>query len=239
MDELQPAAAPKPFWKRLLVVGLIAAGIAAFYLSGLHEQLTWETVKAERATWQGWVREHPLAASAAYFALYVAVGGLSLPFGWVLTVAGGALFGLVWGLVLVSFASTLGATLALWSSRYVFRDLARRKLGRWLDAFNRGLRRDGALYVILLRLTPLVPFFAINAGLGLTGLPVRTFWWASQLGMLPMTALYVYAGTVLGTIDRPADVASPGLVAAFAAMALFPVVLARVLRRLRSPEARG
>jgi uncharacterized membrane protein YdjX (TVP38/TMEM64 family) len=234
MDDTQPDTPPRPLWKRLLVVGVIAVGLVAFYLSGMNERLTWEAVKTNRETWQQWARAHPVTSSATYFALYVAVAGLSVPVGWVLTVAGGALFGLVWGLVLVSFASTAGATLALLASRYVFRDLARRKLGRWLDRFDRGLRRDGALYVILLRLTPLVPFFVINAGLGLTALPVRTFWWASQLGMLPMTALYAYAGTVLGTIERPQDVASPGLVAAFAAMAVLPVLLGRVLRRTKA-----
>src|SRR4051794_29877457 len=108
-----PQPEPRPLWKRLLVLGVVVAGVATFYLSGLRDSLTWEALKAHRDEWQAWVQAHPVTASAAYFALYVAVTGLSIPAGWVLTVAGGALFGFWWGAVLVSFASTTGATLAM------------------------------------------------------------------------------------------------------------------------------
>jgi uncharacterized membrane protein YdjX (TVP38/TMEM64 family) len=225
-----------PTGKRLLVAGLIVAGVAVFYLSGLHRSFTWENVKAHRDAWRAWVDARPLPAAAGFFALYVLITGLSIPVGWVLTVTAGALFGLVWGTVIVSFASTTGATLALLSCRYVFRDFARRHLARWLAAIDRGLARDGAAYVILLRLTPLVPFWAVNAALALTALPVRTFWWASQLGMLPVAFLYLYAGTVLGRIESPSDVLSPGLLLAFAVLAVLPLVLRRVLRRGASPS---
>jgi uncharacterized membrane protein YdjX (TVP38/TMEM64 family) len=228
-----PNGRQRPLWKKLAVLSLLAAGVAAFYLSGLGGTLTWENVKAQRDAWRAEGTAHPVTASAAFFLLYVAVTGLSIPVGWVLTVAAGALFGLVRGGVIVSFASTTGATLALLSCRYVFRDFARRRFGHWLAAIDRGLARDGAFYLILLRLTPLVPFFAINAGMALTGLPVRTFWWASQLGMLPVSLLYVYAGTVLGRIASPRDILSPGLLAAFALMALLPLGLRSVVRRER------
>jgi uncharacterized membrane protein YdjX (TVP38/TMEM64 family) len=143
-------------------------------------------------------------------------------------VVAGALFGMLRGVVLVSFAATLGATVALLLFRYGLRDFARRHLGRWLDAIDRGLARDGALYVILLRLSPVVPYWAVNAGVGLTGLPVRTFWWATQVGMVPVALLYLYVGTVLGCIESPRDVVSPKLLAAFAALAVLPLVIKKV-----------
>src|SRR5262249_3644801 len=195
--------------------------------------------KTHRDAWRTWVDAHRLPAAAGFFLLYVAVTGLSLPIGWVMTVTAGALFGLAWAAVIVSFASTTGATLALLSCRYVFRDFARRRFGRWLDRIDRGLARDGALYVILLRLTPLVPFFAINAALALTALPVRTFWWASQLGMLPVGLLYVYAGTELARIEQPRDVLSPGLLAAFAVMGVLPLVVRRVVKIDKETRRQG
>jgi uncharacterized membrane protein YdjX (TVP38/TMEM64 family) len=225
-----PGDERRPLWKKLAVLGLLAAGVATFYLSGLHAALTWENVRAQRDAWRAEVAVHPIAATVVFSLLYVAVTGLSVPVGWVMTVTAGALFGLVWGGVLASVAPAVGATLALVACRYVFRDFARRRLGRWLAVIDRGLARDGAFYVILLRLTPLVPSGAINAGVALTSLPVRTFWWASQVGMLPVSLLYVYAGTVLGRIEAPGDVLSPGLLAAFAVMALLPLVLKRVVR---------
>ena len=226
-----PDPGPHTTLKKLLVLLVLVAGVAAFYLSGLHRYFTWEAAKTHRDAWRAWVDDHWLPAAAGFFLLYVAVTGLSIPVGWVLTVTAGALFGFVGGAIFVSFASTTGATLAFVLCRYVFRDFARRHLGRWLATSDRGVARDGALFVILLRLTPLVPFWAVNASMALTSLPVRTFWWASQIGMLPVSLLYVYIGTELARIESPRDVLSPGLLGAFAAMAVLPLVLRRVLRR--------
>jgi uncharacterized membrane protein YdjX (TVP38/TMEM64 family) len=210
--------------RKVAALAAMAGGVAAFHASGLHERLTWEWVSTHRDAARAWADARPLAAAAGFVALYVAVAGLSIPVGWVLTVAGGALFGMVWGGLLVSFAATAGATLAFAAWRYVFRDFARRKVARGIDAFDRGLARNGALFVVLLRLTPLVPYFAVNAGMALTRLPARTFWWATQLGMLPVTLLYLYVGTRLGQIESPGEVLSPAVVAAFAALGVLPLV---------------
>lgn len=217
-----------PFSRKSAVLALVVAGVVAFYAGGLHHWLTWESLRAHRDTARAWADTHPVAAMTAFVAVYVVVAGLSIPVGWVMTVAGGMLFGMLWGGVLVSFAAAAGATLALVACRYVFRDFARRHFGRWLDAFDRGLARDGALYVILLRLTPLVPYAAINAGFGLTRLPARTFWWATQLGMLPVTLLYLYAGTQLGRIESPREVLTPPVVAAFVALGVLPLAVRRL-----------
>jgi uncharacterized membrane protein YdjX (TVP38/TMEM64 family) len=134
---------------------------------------------------------------------------------------------------LVGVAATLGATLAFLSSRYLFRDWVQRRFGPRLDALNRGIEKDGAYYLFTLRLVPLFPFFLINLGMGLTRLPVRTFAWVSFLGMLPGTFLYVNAGTELGKLNSLADVASPGLLAAFALLGIVPLVLRKLLLRAR------
>jgi uncharacterized membrane protein YdjX (TVP38/TMEM64 family) len=214
--------------RKLAVLALLVAGVAAFHAGGLHDYLTWESVRAHRDAARAWAGERPVTAAAAFTAAYVAVAGLSIPVGWVLTVAGGMLFGMLRGGVLVSFAAAAGATLAFLASRYVVRDFARRHFGRWLAAFDRGLERDGALYVILLRLTPLVPYFAINAGFGLTRLPARTFWWATQVGMLPVTLAYLYVGTQLGRIESPGEVLTPPVVAAFALLGMLPLAVKRL-----------
>ncbi|MFO0810587.1 MAG: TVP38/TMEM64 family protein [Gemmataceae bacterium] len=226
---MQPSDRYKP-----VAFALLLAGVVAFYASGLHERLNWDWLRTHRDTAKAWVDANPLIAAVTYAVTYIVVTGLSIPVGWVLTVAGGMLFGLLWGSVLASFAAAAGATLALMACRYIFRDFARRHLERWIAVFDRGLARDGALYVILLRLTPLVPYFAINAGFGLTRLPVRTFWWATQLGMLPVTLLYLYAGTRLGEIASPREVLSLPIVAAFAMLGVLPLVVRLHMARLEA-----
>src|SRR5262249_33433697 len=143
-----------------------------------------------------------------YFALYVAVAALSLPFATLLTLAGGVLFGRWLGTLVVSFASTAGATLAFLASRYLLRDFVQRRFGRWLEPINRGVEADGAYYLLTLRLVPAFPFFVVNALMGLTPMRVGTYWWVSQLGMLPATFLYVNAGAELGQIQSARDVLS-------------------------------
>ncbi len=190
-----------------------------------------------------WRAANPMAATLAAFALYVAVTALSLPLGIWMTLGIGALFGFWWGLAIVSFASTLGASLAFLSARHLMRDWARARLGARLEAIDRGLARDGVLYLLTLRLVPAVPFFAVNLAMGLTALPLRRFWWASQIGMLPGTAIYVNAGTELAAVRSVSDIVSPGMLGALVALGAFPWI-ARwgagwlQLRRLRAPWPR-
>jgi pyruvate/2-oxoglutarate dehydrogenase complex dihydrolipoamide dehydrogenase (E3) component/uncharacterized membrane protein YdjX (TVP38/TMEM64 family) len=166
----------------------------------------------------------------AFFCTYVAVASLSLPGAALLTLAGGGVFGFDWGLLMVSFASSMGATVSLWVARYVLRDWVQARFAKNLADINQGVARDGALYLFSLRLIPVVPFFAINLAMGLTAMPARTFYWVSQLGMLAGTAVYVNAGTQLASITTLKDVVSPGLLGAFVLLGLFPLLAKAVMR---------
>jgi len=183
---------------KLVLVAVIAALVAAFFIFDLRQYLSLDYFKASRATIEAYRDSHPLQAAAAFFAVYVAVTGLSLPGAAVLTLVAGAVFGLLWGVVIVSFASTLGATLAFLASRYLLRDWVQGRFGDKLKAINDGVQRDGPFYLFALRLVQAFPFFAINLLMGLTPIPTRTYFWVSQVGMLLGTIAYVYAGTQLG-----------------------------------------
>jgi uncharacterized membrane protein YdjX (TVP38/TMEM64 family) len=208
---------------RLAVVLLVAAAAVAFFAVGGHRYLSLENLKAQQAALQNWRAAHPAGAAAAFFAAYVAVTGLSLPGAALLTLAGGALFGLLWGTVLVSFASSIGATLAFLASRFVLRDWVQRRYGAQLRSIDRGVEKEGGFYLFTLRLLPAVPFFVINLAMGLTRMRVLTFYWVSQLGMLAGTLVYVYAGTQLAGIGSLRDVVSPGLIGALLALGVFPL----------------
>jgi pyruvate/2-oxoglutarate dehydrogenase complex dihydrolipoamide dehydrogenase (E3) component/uncharacterized membrane protein YdjX (TVP38/TMEM64 family) len=205
----------------LLLLALVAAALLAWRF-GLSEILTLDTLKARQAEFQALYEARPLLVLAGFFALYVAVTGLSLPGAAILTLAAGALFGLVTGTILVSFASTIGATLAFLAARYLFRTPVEARFGDRLSAINRGLEKDGAFYLFTLRLVPLFPFFLINLVMGLTRIRATTFAWVSQIGMLAGTIVYVNAGTQLARIDGLPGILSPGLILSFVALGLFP-----------------
>lgn len=216
-----------------LLVGLLAAAMLFFALD-LDRFASLELLKAEQARFEAARREAPWRTAMLYFLAYVAVTGLSLPGAAVMTLAVGALFGPFAGTLIVSFASTIGATLAFLASRHVFRDAVRARLGSRLEALDRGIAREGAFYLFTLRLVPVFPFFLVNLAMGLTRMPARTFAWVSQIGMLPGTVAYVLAGTQLGAVQRLQDVLSPSLLAAFAALGLLPLALRRVVETLRA-----
>jgi pyruvate/2-oxoglutarate dehydrogenase complex dihydrolipoamide dehydrogenase (E3) component/uncharacterized membrane protein YdjX (TVP38/TMEM64 family) len=169
-----------------------------------------------------------------YFAIYVAATALSFPGAAVLTLAGGALFGLLWGTVVVSFASTIGALLAFLVARFLLRDAVRARFGRRIADVDRGVEKDGAMYLFTLRLVPLVPFFVVNLAMGLTRMRAGTFFWVSQVGMLPGTLVYVNAGTQLGAIGSARDILSAPIVASFVLLALFPWLAGAALKALRA-----
>ena len=208
----------------LLLVLLASLAVASWY-SGYLSQLNLANLKAHQTTLNGWVSTHPWPAAAAYLAVYILAAGASLPDAAILTLAGGALFGLVEGTLLVSFASSLGATLAFLGSRYLFRERIRQRYGKRLKGFDTGIARDGVFYLFSLRLVPAVPFVLVNLISGLTALPVRTFYWVSQLGMLPGTVVFVYAGTRLAQVRSPRDVLSPGLIGAFVLLGILPWIM--------------
>jgi pyruvate/2-oxoglutarate dehydrogenase complex dihydrolipoamide dehydrogenase (E3) component/uncharacterized membrane protein YdjX (TVP38/TMEM64 family) len=209
---------------QLLTVIAIAALIAAFFAFDLDRYFTLEFFKSQQQAIDAYYRADPLQAAAIYFTIYVAVTGLSLPGAAIMTLAGGAIFGLLWGTVIVSFASTIGATLAFLASRFVLRDWVQQKFGDKLKPINEGVARDGAFYLFALRLVPAFPFVAINLVMGLTPMRAWTYLWVSQLGMLAGTIAYVYAGTQLGEFRL-----SLGLVIAFTILGLFPLVAKKAL----------
>ncbi|MCB0328057.1 MAG: FAD-dependent oxidoreductase [Bdellovibrionales bacterium] len=188
------------------------------------EYTSLEALKSERESLQQFATENLLLAGGIYFAIYILVTSLSLPGAAVLTLAGGAIFGLVYGTLIVSFASTIGATIAFLLSRFLFRDSVESKFPSAIDKIDRGIKREGAFYLFALRLVPAFPFFLINLVMGITGFSTATFFWVSQLGMLPGTVAYVYAGTQLAQLSALDDIFSPGLVAAFLILAALPLV---------------
>jgi len=208
--------------KKILILAALAAVVAVYFSFDLGQYLTFEGMKAAVGEWDAFYHKSPVRVLAGFFAIYVAVTAASIPGAGLMTLAAGAMFGLVTGTVLVSFASTVGATLAFLSSRYVLRDQIEARFGERLNAMNAGLERDGAFYLFTLRMIPYIPFFAINLVMGITRIRTLTFVWVSQLGMLLGTVVYVNAGTQLAAISDPRDLLSPALLVSFLLLALVP-----------------
>lgn len=208
--------------RRLILVVVIVAAVAAFFAADLGQYLSFDYLESQRNQLTELVAERPLLAGATFFLIYVVVTGLSLPGAAVMTLAGGAIFGLLWGTVLASFASTIGATIAMLVARLLLRDTVQRRFSSHLGPINRGIERDGAFYLFSLRLVPLFPFFVINLVMGLMPIRALTFFVASQIGMLPGTLVYVFAGTQLAEVSGPGDVLSFDLIMAFVLLATFP-----------------
>ena len=207
--------------KAVLALVLIGA-IAAYFVFDLGQYLSLENFKASQADIVAAKDANPALYIAGFFLLYVAVTGLSIPGAAIMSLVAGALFGVVLGTLIVSFASTMGATLAFLSSRYLLRDWVQGKFGERLRAVDDGLEKDGAFYLFTLRLIPVFPFFVINLLMGLTRIKTGTFFWVSQIGMLPATIVFVNAGTQISRIESTAGLLSPTLIASFAALAFFP-----------------
>ena len=209
---------------KVVVLVVVAALVVAFFALDLRRYVSIEYFQSQRAAIEAYLAANPLQAAAIFFAAYVAVTGLSLPGAAILTLVAGALFGLLWGTLIVSFASSIGATLAFLVSRYLLRDWVQARFGDKLKPINDGVAREGAFYLFALRLVPAFPFFVINLVMGLTPMRTTTFYWVSQLGMLAGTIVYVYAGTQLGQFRL-----SAGLLGAFVLLGLFPIVAKKVL----------
>ena len=210
--------------KKAILVLVLLGAIVAYFLFDLGQILSLENFKASQADIVAAKDANPVLYIAGFFILYVAVTGLSIPGAAIMTLIAGALFGVVVGTIIVSFASTLGATLAFLSARFVLREWVQGKFGQRLRAIDEGLEKDGAFYLFTLRLIPVFPFFVINLLMGLTRIKTGTFFWVSQLGMLPATIVFVNAGTQISRIESTAGLLSPMLIASFVALALFPWV---------------
>jgi uncharacterized membrane protein YdjX (TVP38/TMEM64 family) len=211
------------------VLGLIVLGIVAFRYFDLGQYLTLEYIKASQEKFQALYLSHRYSVIAAYMGIYIAVAALSLPGAVVLTLAGGGLFGLAVGTVAVSFASTIGATLACLFSRFLLREWVQNKFGDKLVTINDGIEKEGSFYLFSLRLVPIFPFFVINLLMGLTRMRLFTFFWVSQIGMFAGTLVFVNAGKELAKIDSLSGILSPGVLISFAVLGLFPITVTKLL----------
>jgi uncharacterized membrane protein YdjX (TVP38/TMEM64 family) len=219
----------------LLVIGLIVLSRQL----GLGEYFSLSSIKASQQKLAGLYAEHPALFIGCYALFYILSTSLSLPWASLLTMLGGGLFGFWVGLVVVSFSSTIGATIACSVSRFVLRDWVQGRFGERLSTVNQGIAREGAFYLFTLRLIPLFPFWMINLVMGLTKMPLRTYYWVSQVGMLPGTAVYVNAGKELAQIDSLSGILSPSLLISFAILGLFPITVKKVMAYYRARSARA
>jgi len=228
-----------PEKKKIVLVGCILLLVGLFFAFNLDQYMRLSFLKESRETFRALYAQHTVLVLGGFFLLYVGVTALSLPGAAVMTLAAGALFGFWAGLVLISFASTLGGTLACIVARYLFRGWAREKLGAWLNRIDSGIRREGAFYLLTLRLIPVVPFFLINLGMALTSMRLLTFYWISQVGMLPGTAVYINAGKQLGEISSTSDIFSADLILSFLILGIFPLAVKKVVNLIRAKLGKG
>ncbi len=213
--------------KRIVVVLIIVGLVAVFKIFNLGDYLSLSYIKESQHNFQELYAENSAAVIAVYMLIYILVTALSLPGAAIMTLAGGAVFGFATGLIAVSFASTIGATLACIVSRFILRDWVQGKIGDKLKTVNEGVEKEGAFYLFTLRLIPAFPFWLINLGMGLTKMPLKTFYWVSQVGMLAGTAVFVNAGKELGEIDSLSGILSPGLIISFVLLGIFPIAAKR------------
>jgi len=219
--------------KKIIVVLIIVAAAVSFFAFDIDQLLTLENVKSSQADFEQMKADSPVLVSLTFFSLYVLVAALSLPGAALMTLAAGAFFGLAWGLVLVSFASTIGATLAFLVSRYLMRESVQNRFGDRLAAINDGVEKEGAFYLFTLRLVPIFPFFLINLLMGLTPIKTATFYWVSQLGMFAGTVVYINAGTQLGGIESLGGILSLPLLFSFALLGVFPLLAKKIIEWLK------
>jgi uncharacterized membrane protein YdjX (TVP38/TMEM64 family) len=215
-----------------LLACFLASCIACFFLFDLQQYLSLELLKESQENLKHWYQLRPTFFLATYTLLYIALTALALPGMAVLSLAGGAIFGFFLGLFVVSFASSVGATLAFLAARFLLREQIQHRFAHQVEAINAGIQEQGAYYLLSLRLIPLVPFSATNLVMGLTKMKTWTFYWVSQVGMLAGTALFVHAGTELARIDSLESLFSPRLLASFSLLALFPLLLKKIMPRL-------
>ena len=219
---------------RLLVVGLVALAFVVFLAAGGPRYFTFENLKAQQAALESWRALYPWQTMAGFFVLYVAFTSASLPAASLLTILAGAIFGFGWGVLLVSFASAIGATVAMLAARFVLRDWVQARFGAQLRGINQGVEREGGFYLFTLRLIPAVPYFLINLAMGLTPIRPWTYYWVSQLAMFPATLLYVNAGTQLARLESPAGILSWQLLGAFVLLGFFPLLAKKAVEAFRA-----
>ena len=215
--------------KIMLLIAFFTIVVALFFVLDLQKYLTLEYLKSSKAFFISSYENNPILVLGSYFLFYIVITAFSLPGAVWMTLGGGAFFGLFAGTVIVSFASSIGATLAMLISRFLLRDWVQSRFEKQMQIINAGINKDGGFYLFTLRLVPAVPFFVINLGIGLTPLRTGTFYWVSQLGMLPGTLVYINAGSELGKIQSVGEILSPTLIASFILLGIFPLLVKKIL----------
>ncbi len=215
--------------QKVTIVALVIILVTVFYFFDLGRYFTLSYLKSSQEAFARLYADRTVMVLGAYMVIYIIATALSLPGAAALTIGGGALFGLVAGTIVVSFASTIGATMACFFARFLFRDWVQNKFGETLSPINRGIEEEGAFYLFTLRLIPLFPFFVINLAMGLTKMSLVTFYWVSQVGMLAGTIVYVNAGKELAKIDSLSGILSPGLILSFVLLGIFPIAVKKLM----------
>ncbi len=245
MDSAQPQN-QKRNWSKWIILGVILIVVAVFFALDMQRYFTLSTLKDKQAALMGFYEANTLLTIAIYMAVYIVMAALSLPGAAVMTLAGGAIFGLLAGTVVVSFASSIGATLAFLAARFLLRDFVQTRFKDKLQAINKGIEKDGMFYLFTLRLVPVFPFFVINLAMSLTPIRAGMFYIVSQIGMLPGTMVYVNAGTQLARIESTGGILSPDLIFSFVLLGLFPWIARiftgfiksrRILSAFRKPKS--
>ena len=224
---------------QIILLGAIVILVALFFYFDLGRYINLEFFQAQRAVVVDYYVDNRVVTIVAFLAIYIGMAALSLPGATIMTLAAGAVFGLPVGLVLVSFASTIGATLACMLARYLFRDAVQNRFGKYLGRINEGVEKDGAFYLFALRLVPAFPFFVVNLAMALTPIRLWTFYWVSQVGMLAGTAVYVNAGKEIGQLESLSGILSPTLLISFALLGVFPIIAKKALNVLSKRFGKG
>ena len=213
--------------------------IALFFAFDLQQYLNFEYLKSSKSLFISYYEQNPILVIGSYFLSYVALTAFSLPGAVWMTLGGGAIFGLLTGTIMISFASTIGATIAMLISRYLLRNWVQERFAKQMQPINSGIQNNGGYYLFTLRLLPVVPFFVINMGIGLTSLRTFTFYWVSQLGMLPGTLVYINAGSELAKIEALGDILSPTLIGSFVLLGIFPLLVKKFISSIEAKRGKA
>ena len=224
--------------KRHLLILSVVCFLLSYFIFDLGRFFNLEYQKNQQVAIESWRSAQPLTAALFFFTTYIIITGLSLPGATIMSLAIGAFFGLFWGVLLVSFASSIGATLAFLTARYLFRDWVHLRFGERLQAINAGIEKDGGYYLFTLRLVPLFPYFIINLLMGLTPIRTPTYYLATQAGMLAANFVFVNAGTQLAKINSVSDILSPGLIGSFILLGFFPLVIKKIIALVTRGKAK-
>ena len=219
--------------KKILILAVIALVVAIYFLLDLNTYLTLENIKASREEFSTVLEQRPFSVLGVFLVVYLTVVSLNLPGALPLGLLAGAIFGALAGTIIISFASTIGATIACFLARYLIRDWVRSRFSGFINSVDKGIKKEGAFYLFSLRMIPVIPFFIINMVMGVTSMPLKTFFWVSQLGMLPGTFVFVNAGSRLGRIESAGDILSPGLIISFILIGIFPLLAKKIISMLR------